>query len=89
MSKILITGGLGYIGTALTNLYLNNLEDDITIIDKKRDPLRENQFQNNNIEFIEIDILNKKELRKSDKVKRIVNFESCEANQDVVKKRKL
>tara|TARA_E500000178_G_C17038427_1_gene764935 strand:+ start:11753 stop:12676 length:924 start_codon:yes stop_codon:yes gene_type:complete len=64
MSKILITGGLGYIGTALTNLYLNNLEDDITIIDKKRDPLRENQFQNNNIEFIEIDILNKKELRK-------------------------
>tara|TARA_Y100000992_G_scaffold302194_1_gene275416 strand:- start:954 stop:1877 length:924 start_codon:yes stop_codon:yes gene_type:complete len=64
MSKILITGGLGYIGTALTNLYLNNLEDEITIIDKKRDPLRENQLQNNNIEFIEIDILNKKELRK-------------------------
>lgn len=31
----------------------------------------------------------RKELRKSDKVKRIVNFESCEANHDVVKRRKL
>ena len=32
---------------------------------------------------------NRKELRKSDKVKRIVDFESCKSNQDVVKKRKL
>lgn len=32
---------------------------------------------------------NKKELRKSDKVKRIVNFESYEANHGVVKRRKL
>lgn len=32
---------------------------------------------------------NKKELRKSDKVKRIVDFEFGEGNQDVVKRRKL
>lgn len=32
---------------------------------------------------------NRKELRKSDKVKRIVDFESYKSNQDVVKKRKL
>lgn len=32
---------------------------------------------------------NRKELRKSEKVKRIVDFETCEDNQDVVKRRKL
>tara|TARA_B100002019_G_C20916667_1_gene425505 strand:+ start:246 stop:620 length:375 start_codon:yes stop_codon:yes gene_type:complete len=32
---------------------------------------------------------NRKELRKSEKVKRIVDFETCEDNQDIVKRRKL
>ena len=64
MSNVLITGGLGYIGTVLTNLYLNNLEDEITVVDKKRNLTRENELQNSNIKFREIDILNKKELKK-------------------------
>ena len=64
MSKILVTGGLGYIGSVLSNLYLNNVEDEVTIIDKKRDFKRENELENNNIKFREIDILNKKELQK-------------------------
>jgi len=64
MANVLITGGLGYIGTVLTNLYLNNLGDEVTVVDKKRDFTRENELQNSNIKFREIDILNKKELKK-------------------------
>ena len=64
MVRVLITGGLGYIGTVLTNLYIENLEDEITVIDKKRDAIRENELLKNNVNFREIDILNKKELKK-------------------------
>ncbi len=64
MSKVLITGGLGYIGTVLTDLYLDNLKDDITVIDKKSDLVRENELLNKNINFKEVDILDKKELKK-------------------------
>ena len=64
MVRVLITGGLGYIGTVLTNLYIEDLEDEITVIDKKRDAIRENELLKNNVNFREIDILNKKELKK-------------------------
>ena len=64
MSKVLITGGLGYIGTVLTNLYSDNSDNDITVIDKKRDLVRENELLNRDINFKEVDILDKKELKK-------------------------
>ena len=58
--KIIITGGLGYIGTELCKLYSGvSWHHDITVIDNRFISNRINQIRNWNIQFIQGDILDK------------------------------
>ena len=60
MKKIIITGGLGYIGTELCKIYSGtSWNDKITVIDNRFVSQRVNQLRNWNINFIHGDILNK------------------------------
>ena len=59
--KIIITGGLGYIGTELCKIYSGySWNDKITVVDNRFISERVNQLRNWNIEFIHGDILDKK-----------------------------
>ena len=61
MKKIVITGGLGYIGTEICKLYSGfSWYHNITVIDNRFISERVNQLRNWNIEFIHGDILDKK-----------------------------
>ena len=63
--KIIITGGLGYIGTELCKLYSGvSWHHDITVIDNRFISERVNQLRNWNMEFIQGDILNKDLIKK-------------------------
>jgi nucleoside-diphosphate-sugar epimerase len=63
--KIIITGGLGYIGTELCKLYSGvSWHHDITVIDNRFLPERVNQVRNWNMEFIQGDILDKSFIEK-------------------------
>ena len=63
--KIIITGGLGYIGTELCKLYSGvSWHHNITVIDNRFISERVNQLRNWNMEFIHGDILNKELLKK-------------------------
>ncbi len=56
--KIIITGGLGYIGTELCKIYSGySWNDSITVIDNRFISERVNQLRNWNINFIQGDIL--------------------------------
>ena len=58
--KIIITGGLGYIGTELCKLYSGvSWHHEIIVIDNRFISERVNQIRNWNMEFIQGDILNK------------------------------
>ncbi len=58
--KIIITGGLGYIGTELCKIYSGfSWNDNITVIDNRFISERVNQLRNWNIEFVQGDILDK------------------------------
>jgi len=58
--KIIITGGLGYIGTELCKLYSGvSWHHNISVIDNRFISERVNQLRNWNIEFIHGDILDK------------------------------
>ncbi len=58
--KIVITGGLGYIGTELCKLYSGvSWNHKITVIDNRFISERVNQLRNWNIEFVQGDILDK------------------------------
>ena len=58
--KIIITGGLGYIGTELCKIYSGySWNDDITVIDNRFISERVNQLRNWNINFVQGDILDK------------------------------
>ena len=71
--KIIITGGLGYIGTELCKLYSGvSWHHKITVIDNRFISERVNQIRNWNMEFIQGDILDKKLIK-----------EHCE-NADVI-----
>ena len=60
MKKIVITGGLGYIGTELCKIYSGySWNDKITVIDKRFISERVNQIRNWNMTFIQGDILDK------------------------------
>ena len=60
MKKIVITGGLGYIGTELCKIYSGySWNDKIIVIDNRFISERVNQLRNWNIEFIHGDILDK------------------------------
>ncbi|MDC3152574.1 NAD-dependent epimerase/dehydratase family protein, partial [Pelagibacteraceae bacterium] len=58
--KIIITGGLGYIGTELCKIYSGySWNDNITVIDNRFISERVNQLRNWNINFVQGDILDK------------------------------
>jgi nucleoside-diphosphate-sugar epimerase len=60
MKKIIITGGLGYIGTELCKIYSGvSWNNNITVIDNRFVSERVNQLRNWNINFIHGDILDK------------------------------
>ena len=60
MKKIIITGGLGYIGTELCKIYSGySWNDKITVIDNRFISERVNQLRNWGINFIHGDILDK------------------------------
>ena len=60
MKKIIITGGLGYIGTELCKIYSGtSWNDEITVIDNRFISERVNQLRKWNINFVHGDILNK------------------------------
>ena len=65
MKKIVITGGLGYIGTELCKIYSGySWNDKITVIDNRFISERVNQLRNWNINFIHGDILDKDLIKK-------------------------
>ena len=65
MKKIVITGGLGYIGTELCKIYSGyTWNDQITVIDNRFISERVNQLRNWNIDFIQGDILDKDLIKK-------------------------
>ena len=65
MKKIVITGGLGYIGTELCKIYSGySWNDKITIIDNRFVSERVNQIRNWNMNFIQGDILDKDLIKK-------------------------
>ena len=58
--KIIITGGLGYIGSELCKLYSGiSWHHNITVIDNRFISSRVNQIKNWNMEFVQGDILDK------------------------------
>ena len=58
--KIIITGGLGYIGTELCKLYSGvSWNNKILVIDNRFNSERVNQLSNWNIDFVHGDILDK------------------------------
>ena len=66
MKKIVITGGIGYIGTELCKIYSgDSWHNKITIIDNRFVSERVSQLRNWNMNFIHADI------RDKDKVKRL------------------
>ena len=65
MKKIVITGGLGYIGTELCKIYSGtSWNDQITVIDNRFISERVNQLRNWNIDFFHGDILDKDFIKK-------------------------
>ena len=63
--KIIITGGLGYIGTELCELYSGvSWSNEIIVIDNRFISERVNQIRNWNMEFIHGDILDKELINK-------------------------
>mgnify|MGYP003389224330 FL=1 len=72
--KIIITGGLGYIGTELCKLYSGvSWYHKIIIIDNRFISERVNQIRNWNMEFIQGDILDKELVTKYCKDANIVH----------------
>jgi nucleoside-diphosphate-sugar epimerase/2-polyprenyl-3-methyl-5-hydroxy-6-metoxy-1,4-benzoquinol methylase len=65
MKKIVITGGLGYIGTELCKIYSGySWNDQIIIIDNRFVSERVNQIRNWNMHFVQGDILDKVLIKK-------------------------
>jgi len=63
--KIIITGGLGYIGTELCKIYSGvSWNNEIIVIDHRFISERVNQLRNWNMEFVQGDILNKELINK-------------------------
>ena len=65
VKKIIITGGLGYIGTELCKIYSGvSWHHKIIVIDNRFISERVNQIRNWNMEFIHGDILDKELINK-------------------------
>ena len=65
MKKIVITGGLGYIGTELCKIYSGySWNDEIVVIDNRFISERVSQLRDWNIHFVHGDILDKELIKK-------------------------
>ena len=65
MKKIVITGGIGYIGTELCKIYSGeSWNNKITVIDNRFISERVNQLKNWNINFVNEDIVNSENVKK-------------------------
>ena len=65
MKNIIITGGLGYIGTELCKIYSGiSWNNKVTVIDNRFVSERVNQLRNWNIDFVHGDILDKELVKK-------------------------
>ena len=89
MKKIIITGGLGYIGTELCKIYSGeSWKNQITVIDNRFISERVNQLRNWNINFIHADIRNidavKESLNQSDIVHHLAGVTDVARTQDEV-----
>ena len=87
MKKIIITGGLGYIGTELCKIYSGeSWKNQITVIDNRFISERVNQLRNWNINFIHADIRNidavKEALNQSDIVHHLAGVTDVARTQD-------
>ena len=70
--NIVITGGLGYIGTELCKIYSGvSWNHKITVIDNRFVSERVNQLRKWNMNFVHADI------RKTDEVKKYLNEAEC------------
>ena len=68
MKKIVITGGIGYIGTEICKIYSGeSWNNQITVIDNRFISERVNQLRKWNMNFVHADI------RKTDEVKKYLN----------------
>ena len=66
MKKIVITGGIGYIGTELCKIYSGeSWNNQITVIDNRFISERVNQLRNWNINFVHSDIRNKEVVKRA------------------------
>ena len=64
MKKIVITGGIGYIGTELCKIYSGESRNNkITVIDNRFISERVNQLRNWNINFVNENITNPKNIK--------------------------
>ena len=99
MKKIVITGGLGYIGTELCKIYSGySWNDQITVIDNRFISERVNQIRNWNMNFVQGDILDKeliiKHCHDADIIHHLagitavprVKSESSQENDELIKK---
>ena len=74
MKRIIITGGLGYIGTELCKIYSGfSWNDKITVLDNRFISERVNQLRNWNMDFLQGDILDKDMVKKNFKDADIVH----------------
>ena len=65
MKKIVITGGIGYIGTELCKVYSGeSWNNNITVIDNRFVSERVNQLRDWNINFVHADIRNSEDVKK-------------------------
>ena len=58
MQKVLVTGGLGFIGSNLVKVLKSTGKYDITVIDNLRSPSSDISYKENNVSYIIDDILN-------------------------------
>ena len=87
--NIIITGGLGYIGTELCKIYSGeSWNNNITVIDKNFFSERVNQLSNWNIKFVQGDILNKNFIKNYIKDADIIHHLAGITNVAYVKKDK-
>ena len=65
MKKIIITGGIGYIGMELSKIYSGKTRDlDVTVLDNEFYSERVSQLKRWGIKFEQLDILDEENLQK-------------------------
>ena len=79
--KIIITGGLGYIGTELCKLYSGtSWHHKITVIDNRFISERVNQIRNWNMQFIQGNILDK-DLYQNENIVKVITKENLDKSE--------